>query len=69
LANSITDSSGACELIDCSATVFVDEFLNFFNIFSHLLVLGHPEHSSFSTDTRPALNDVVVHALVEMAVG
>jgi hypothetical protein len=24
---------GVCELVDCSATVFVDEFLNFFNIF------------------------------------
>jgi hypothetical protein len=26
LANSITDPSGVCELMDCSATVFVDDF-------------------------------------------
>jgi hypothetical protein len=41
--------------MDCSATVFVDEFSNFFNIPVVLLVLGHPEHSSSSTDTRLAL--------------
>jgi hypothetical protein len=33
LANSITDPNGVCELMDCSAAVFVDEFLKFFNIF------------------------------------
>jgi hypothetical protein len=33
LANSLTDPNGVCELMDCSATVFVDEFSNFFNIF------------------------------------
>jgi hypothetical protein len=31
--SSITDPNGVCELIDCSATVFVDEFTNFFNSF------------------------------------
>jgi hypothetical protein len=38
--------------MDCSATVFVDEFSNFFQ---HFLVLGRPECSLSSTDTRPAL--------------
>jgi hypothetical protein len=33
LANSITDPNGVCELMDCSTTIFVDEFQNFFNIF------------------------------------
>jgi hypothetical protein len=33
LANSITDPSGVCELMDCLATVFVDEFSNFFQHF------------------------------------
>jgi hypothetical protein len=32
-ANSITDPSGVCKLMDCLAIVIVDEFLNFFNIF------------------------------------
>jgi hypothetical protein len=41
--------------MDYLATVFVDEFLNFFNFFVVLLVLGPPERSSSSTDTRPAL--------------
>jgi hypothetical protein len=31
--SSITDPSGVCELMDCSAAVLVDEFSNFFNIF------------------------------------
>jgi hypothetical protein len=30
LANSIIDPNGVCELMDCSAMVFVDEFSNFF---------------------------------------
>jgi hypothetical protein len=39
--------------MDCSATVFVDEFSNFsFSVV--LLVFGRPERSS-STDTRQAL--------------
>jgi hypothetical protein len=33
LANSITNPNGVCGLMDCSATVFVDEYSNFFNIF------------------------------------
>jgi hypothetical protein len=33
LANSITDPNGVSELMDCSATVFVDEFSNALNIF------------------------------------
>jgi hypothetical protein len=33
LANSITDLNGVCELMDCSATVFVDEFSNFIKFF------------------------------------
>jgi hypothetical protein len=38
------------------ATVFVDEFSIFFSTFSVvLLVLGRPERSSSSNDTRPAL--------------
>jgi hypothetical protein len=42
--------------MDCSATVFVDEFSNFFSAFSAvLLVLGGHERSSPSTDTRRAL--------------
>jgi hypothetical protein len=32
LADSITDSSGVCELMDCSAKVFMDEFFTFINI-------------------------------------
>jgi hypothetical protein len=40
----------------CSATVFVDEFSNFFFKFSVvLLVLRRLEFSSLSTYTRPAL--------------
>jgi hypothetical protein len=35
--------------------VFMDEFSNFFTFSVALLVLGHPERSSSSTDTRPAL--------------
>jgi hypothetical protein len=31
--NSITDPNSVCELTDCSATVFVNEFSNVFNIF------------------------------------
>jgi hypothetical protein len=42
--------------MDCLATVFVDEFLNFFSTFYIVLwVLGRPERLSSSTDTRPAL--------------
>jgi hypothetical protein len=41
--------------MDCSATVFVDEFLNFFNIYCHLPVLGCPETLSSSTDTQLAM--------------
>jgi hypothetical protein len=55
MAYSITDPSGVCELMDCLAVVFVDEFSNFFNISVVLVVLGCPERSSSSTDTRPAL--------------
>jgi hypothetical protein len=55
LANSISDPNVVCELMDCSVTVFVDEFSDSFNIFCCLLVLGRPEHSSSSTDTQPAL--------------
>jgi hypothetical protein len=33
LANSITDPNGVCKLMDCSATVFMNEFSNFVNIF------------------------------------
>jgi hypothetical protein len=29
----ITDANGVFELMDCSATIFVDEFSNIFNIF------------------------------------
>jgi hypothetical protein len=36
LPNSITDSSSVYELMDCSATVFVNEFSNFFSIFCRL---------------------------------
>jgi hypothetical protein len=32
-ANSITDRSGVCELMDCFAMSFMDEFSNIFNIF------------------------------------
>jgi hypothetical protein len=41
--------------MDCLATAIMNEFSNFFNIFCHLLVQGHPERLSSSTDTRPAL--------------
>jgi hypothetical protein len=41
--------------MDCTTTVFVDEFSNFFNIFVVFLALGRPEHLSSSTDTRSAL--------------
>jgi hypothetical protein len=41
--------------MDCSAMVFVDEFSIFSTFSVVLLVLGHPEHSSSSTDTRPTL--------------
>jgi hypothetical protein len=46
---------GACELMDSSAAVFVDEFsiLSTFSVI--LLVLGHPERLSSSTDTLLAL--------------
>jgi hypothetical protein len=35
--------------------IFVDEFSNFSNLSVILLLLGHPEHSSTSNDTQPAL--------------
>jgi hypothetical protein len=42
--------------MDCSVTIFVDEFSNFFSTFSIvLLVLGRLEHTSSSTDTESAL--------------
>jgi hypothetical protein len=41
--------------MDCSATVFVDEFSNFSIISDILLVLGCPERLSSSTDTQLAL--------------
>jgi hypothetical protein len=34
-ANSITEPSGVCKLMDCSVTDFMDEFSNIFNIFCH----------------------------------
>jgi hypothetical protein len=55
LANSITDRNGVCEHMDCSTPVFVDEFSKFSTFSAVLLVLGRPERSSSSTDTRPAL--------------
>jgi hypothetical protein len=53
--NSITDPSGVCKLMDCSAMVFVDDFSKFFNIFCRFAGAWSPEHSSSSTDTQPAL--------------
>jgi hypothetical protein len=41
--------------MDCSAMVFIDEFLNFFNIICLLLMLGWPDCLSSSADTLPAL--------------
>jgi hypothetical protein len=42
--------------MDCSAVIFMDEFSDFFSTFSViLLVLGHPESLSSSTDTCPTL--------------
>jgi hypothetical protein len=41
--------------MDCSTPVFVDELSNFLTFSAVLLVLGHPERSSFSTDTRSVL--------------
>jgi hypothetical protein len=41
--------------MDCSQTVFVDEFSNFSTFSAALLVLGLPERSSISADTLPAL--------------
>jgi hypothetical protein len=32
----IIDPNGVCELMGCSATVFMDEFSNFFNIFCYI---------------------------------
>jgi hypothetical protein len=43
LANSITDLNGVCELMDCSATVFTDEFSNFITFYVVLLVHGRPD--------------------------
>jgi hypothetical protein len=57
---SVIDSSGVCKLMDCLATVFMDEFSNFFNILCLLLVLGRPERLSSSTDTQPALKMNVI---------
>jgi hypothetical protein len=56
LANSTRDPNGVCKLMDCSTTVFVDEFSNFFSTFSVvMLALGRSECSSSSTDTLLAL--------------
>jgi hypothetical protein len=54
-ANSITDPNGVCELMDCSAIVFVDEF-SIFSTFS-VILLGpsRPGYSSSSTDIQLAL--------------
>jgi hypothetical protein len=41
--------------MDCSATVFVDDFSIFSTFSVVLLVLGRPERSLSSTDTQPAL--------------
>jgi hypothetical protein len=41
--------------MDCSATFFVDEFLNFINISVVLLLLGQRIRLSSSADTRLAL--------------
>jgi hypothetical protein len=42
--------------MDCSATVFMDEFSNIFLTFSVVLVmLGHRERSSSAADTQPGL--------------
>jgi hypothetical protein len=41
--------------MDCLASVFVDVFSNFSTFSVVLLVLGRPERSSSSTDTRPDL--------------
>jgi hypothetical protein len=51
----MTDTNSVCHLMDCSAMVFMNEFSNFSTLLVVLLVLGCPEHSSSSTDTRPAL--------------
>jgi hypothetical protein len=45
-------------------TVSVDEFLNFSTFSVVLLVLGRPERSSSSTDTRLALNVNAVQKLL-----
>jgi hypothetical protein len=42
LANSITEPNDVCELMDCSVTVFMDEFSNFFFIFSGFAVAWSP---------------------------
>jgi hypothetical protein len=55
LAKSIIDPNVVCELMDCSATVFVDELSISSTFPVGLLVLGRPERSSFSADTRPDL--------------
>jgi hypothetical protein len=52
----MTDPNGVCELMDCSANVFVHKFSMLFSKFSAvLLMFGHPKRSSSSTDTRPDL--------------
>jgi hypothetical protein len=51
MANSITDPNTICELVDCLAMTFVDEFLNFLTFSVVLLVLGFPECSSSGHST------------------
>jgi hypothetical protein len=41
-ANSITDPNGVCSRMDCSVTVFMDEFSNFFNIFYRFVAAWSP---------------------------
>jgi hypothetical protein len=37
-----TDPSGVCELMDCLAMVFIDEFSNLFNIFCRFAGVWSP---------------------------
>jgi hypothetical protein len=40
--------------MNCLMTVFTNDFSNF-SPFPVMLVLGHPEHLSFSNNSQPAL--------------
>jgi hypothetical protein len=51
----LIDPNGVCEFMDCSATVFAYEFSILSTFSVALMMLGRPERSSSSTDTRPAL--------------